>query len=243
MGAVRQVARSLHSRLRADTVDLEELEADGYEALVRAVRDYDSSKGSLNRYIELRCRGAMIDGLRRRMLSTRSQRASGMKEPVLLSLEHELGEDLRVSELVADPDAMTADDVIERVSSVLACSELSDLPQPHLRIAYARFIQSRSQEEVAAAEGVSRKTIAECEDKVRRKLDQADEPTEERPLTAKELKVLRLAAEGASSDETAKRLQKARETVKSQRRAIIAKLRARNIINAVAIAYQRGLLR
>ena len=58
-----------------------------------------------------------------------------------------------------------------------------------------------------------------------------------------ELKVLRLAAEGASSEETARRLRKASETVKSQRRAIIAKLRARNIINAVAIGYQRGLLR
>src|SRR5438034_2557220 len=59
MGAVRQVARSLHSRLRADTIDLEELEADGFEALVRVIRDYDSSKGSLDRYIALRCRGAM----------------------------------------------------------------------------------------------------------------------------------------------------------------------------------------
>jgi RNA polymerase sigma factor (sigma-70 family) len=243
MGAVRQVARSLRSRLRTDTVDLEELEADGFEALVRALRDYDASKGSLNRYIILRCRGAMIDGLRRRMLSTRSQRAKGVKEPTLLSLEQELAEDLRVAELVADPDAMTAEDVIERVSSASACSELAALPKPHRRILFARFVQSRSQEEVAAAEGISRKTVAECEDRVRRKLDQLDETLEERPLTAKELKVLRLAAEGASSAETARRLRKASETVKSQRRAIIAKLRARNIMNAVAIGYQRGLLR
>jgi RNA polymerase sigma factor (sigma-70 family) len=242
MGAVRQVARSLQSRLRADTVDLEELEADGYEALVRALRDFDSSKGSLSRYIEVRCRGAMIDGLRRRMLSTRSQRANGVKEPILLSLEHELAEDLRVAELVADPDALTAEDVIERVSSASACSALAGLPQPQRRIVFARFIQRRSQAEVAAAEGISRKTVAEREGKVRRELDQFDE-TEERPLTAKELKVLRLAAEGASSAETARRLRKARETVKSQRRTIIAKLRARNIINAVAIGYQRGLLR
>ena len=243
MGAVRQVARSLGSRLRADTVDLEELEADGFEALVRALRDYDASKGSLNCYIAVRCRGAMIDGLRRRMLSTRSQRANGVKEPTLLSLEHELGEDLRAAELVADPDAMTAEDVIERVSSAPARSALADLPQPHRRIVFARFIQSRSQEEVAAAEGVSRKTVAECEDKVRRKLHRFNETPKERPLTAKELNVLRLAAEGASSAETAKQLRKASETVKSQRRAIIAKLRARNIINAVAIGYQRGLLR
>jgi two-component system, NarL family, response regulator DesR len=243
MGAVRQVARSLQSRLRADTADIEELEADGFEALVRALRDYDPSKGSLKRYIVLRCRGAMIDGLRRRMLSTRTQRANGVKEPVLLSLEQEVAEDMSIAELVADPDAMTAEDVIERVSSASAYSALAGLPKPHRRIAFARFIQRRSQEEVAAAEGVSRKTVAECEGKVRRELDQFDEATEERPLTTKELNVLRLAAEGASSAETARRLRKASETVKSQRRAIIAKLRARNIINAVAIGYQRGLLR
>lgn len=242
MGAVRHVARSLQSRLRTDTVDIEELEADGFEALVRALRDYDPSKGSLKHYIVLRCRGAMIDGLRRRMLSTRTQRANGVKEPVLLSLEQEVAEDMSIAELVADPDAMTAEDVIERVSSTSAYSALAGLPQPHRRIAFARFIQRRSQEEVAMAEGVSRKTVAEREGKVRRKL-QFDETPGERPLTAKELNVLRLAAEGASSAETARRLRKARETVKSQRRAIIAKLRARNIINAVAIGYQRGLLR
>jgi RNA polymerase sigma factor (sigma-70 family) len=243
MGAVRQVARSLQSRLPASTADLEELEADGFEALVRALRDFDPAKGSLGRYIAVRCRGAMIDGLRRRMLSTRTQRANGVKEPTMVSLDQEIGEDLRVSELVADPDALTADDVIERVSSASARSALAGMPQPHRRIVFARFIQRRTQEEVAEAEGVSRKTIAECETQARHRLDRFADDPQERPLTAKELKVLRLAAEGASSEETAMRLRKASETVKSQRRAIIAKLRARNIINAVAIAYQRGLLR
>ena len=69
-----------------------------------------------------------------------------------------------------------------------------------------------------------------------------DEDPEDEPLTEKELKVLRLAAEGATSAETARRLRKARETVKSQRRTVIAKLRARNMLNAVAIGYKRGLL-
>jgi DNA-binding CsgD family transcriptional regulator len=144
--------------LPAGTFELEELEADGFEALVRAVRDYDSSRGPLGRYVVVRCRGAMIDGLRRRMLTTRTQRANGVEEPVLQRLH--------------------------------------------------KFRQS----------------------------------PEEQPLTARELTVLRFAAEGATSAETAKRLRKACETVKSQRRAIIAKLRARNIIHAVSIGYQRGLL-
>lgn len=242
MAAVRQVARSLRSRLRTDTVDLEELEADGYEALVRAVRDYDPSKGPLRNYVVLRCRGAMIDGLRRRMLSTRTQRANGVEEPVLLSLEHELARDLRIDESLADPEAMTAEDVIERVSSASACSALAGLPQPYRRILFARFVQRRSQQDVATAEGISRKSVAQCEIRVRRRLHHLGESSDEQPLTAKELKVLRLAAEGATSAETARRLRKARETVKSQRRAVIAKLRARNIINAVAIGYQRGLL-
>ena len=54
--------------------------------------------------------------------------------------------------------------------------------------------------------------------------------------------MLRLAAEGATTEETAQRLHRASETVKSQRGTIITKLRARNLVNAVAIAYQRGLL-
>jgi DNA-binding CsgD family transcriptional regulator len=184
----------------------------------------------------------MIDGLRRRMLTTRAQRTNGVDEPLLLPLEHATADDPRIDEILADPDAMTAEDVIERVSSASACSALARLPKPYRRILFARFVQSRSQQDVAAAEGVSRKTIAQCEIQVRRRLHQFGESPEEQPLTAKELKVLRLAAEGATSAETARRLRKARETVKSQRRAVIAKLRARNMLNAVAIGYKRGLL-
>jgi RNA polymerase sigma factor (sigma-70 family) len=242
MRAVRQVARSLRSRLRTDTVDLEELEADGFEGLVRALHDYDPTKGPLLQYICLRCRGAMIDGLRRRMLSTRTQRTNGIDEPLLLPLEQVTAEDLRIDEVIADPDALTAEDVIERVSSASACSALADLPKSQRRILFARFVESRSQEDVAEEQGVSRKTVAQCETEVRRRLHHLAESADEQPLTDKELKVLRLAAEGATSAETARRLRKASETVKSQRRAVITKLRARNMLNAVAIGYKRGLL-
>jgi RNA polymerase sigma factor (sigma-70 family) len=242
MDVVRQVARSLRRRLRTDT-DLEELEADGFEGLVRAMRHYDASKGPVIPYIVLRCRGAMIDGLRRRMLTGRTEQARGDERPIVLSLDHELGDGLRIEELVADPDAATADDVIERVSSASLRPELVALPPRYRRIVFARFVQRRSQQEVATAEGVSRKTIAQFEFRIRRRLHHLGESTDERPLTGKELKVLRLAAQGATTDETARYLRKACETVKSQRRAIIAKLRARNIMNAVAIGYQRGLLR
>ncbi len=242
MGLVRQVARALRSKLRTDSVDLEELEADGFEGLVRALRDYDPMKGPLLAYIGLRCRGAMIDGLRRRMLSTRAQRSDGINEPLLLSLEQTAADDLRLDEVIADPDALTAEDVIERVNSASVRSALADLPKSHRRILFARFVESRSQEDVAAEQGVSRKTVAQCETDVRRRLHHLAESSEEQPLTDKELKVLRLAAEGATSAETARRLRKASETVKSQRRAVITKLRARNMLNAVAIGYKRGLL-
>jgi RNA polymerase sigma factor (sigma-70 family) len=242
MGTVRKIARSLRSRLRTDTVELEELEADGYEALVRAVNDYDASKGPLVGYIFVRCRGAMIDGLRRRMLSTRTQQANGIREPLVLPLDQPVVDGLRLDDALEDPNATTADDVIERVDSASACSELAALPRRYRRILFARFLQDRSRHDVARAEGVSAKTVAQYEMRVRRQLHHLEENAEEQPLTAKELKVLRLAAEGATSAETARRLRKARETVKSQRQAIIVKLRARNIINAVAIGYQRGLL-
>jgi RNA polymerase sigma factor (sigma-70 family) len=242
MGVVRGLARSLRARLRTDTVELEELEADGYEALVRAVNAYDATKGPLLPYVLVRCRGAMIDGLRRRMLSTRGQRANGFEEPAVISLEQELSNDLQLAGIVADANATTAEDVIERVSSAAACSELAALPRPYRRILFWRFLEGRSQEDVAKSEGVSRRFIAHCELRIRRRLRDLDDSSEEQPLTAKELKVLRLAAEGASSAETAKRLRKGRETVKSQRRTIIAKLQARNIINAVAIGYRSGLL-
>jgi RNA polymerase sigma factor (sigma-70 family) len=242
MDIVRRLAGSLRRRLPPGRAELEELEGDGFEALARALRDYDSSKGPLVPYIVLRCRGAMIDGLRRKTFSSRNDQAQGVEGPLLLSLEHELCEGLRIEELLADPHAATAEDVIERVGSTNVGPELAALPRRCRRIAIARFVQNRSQEDVATAEGISRTTVQKLELRIRRRLHDVGESTEGEPLTSKELKVLRLAAEGASSEETARRLRKAYETVKAQRRSIIAKLRARNIVNAVAIGYKLGLL-
>lgn len=175
MDVVRGLARGLARRLRTDAVVIEELEADGFEALVKALKDYESSKGPLVPYIILRCRGAMTDGLRRRMLITREDRRAGVTEP-------------------------------------------------------------------AVAEGISQSRLAQIESRIRRRLKGVAGIADSGQLTPKELTVLRLAAEGASAAETAKRLSKAVETVKSQRCAIISKLHARNMTNAVAISYQLGLL-
>ncbi len=96
MDVVRDVAEALGRRLRADTGDIEEFEADGFEALVKAVRDYDSSKGPLTPYIVLRCRGAMIDGLRKKMLISRKDREAGVSEPAVISLDVEVADGVRL---------------------------------------------------------------------------------------------------------------------------------------------------
>jgi DNA-binding CsgD family transcriptional regulator len=65
---------------------------------------------------------------------------------------------------------------------------------------------------------------------------------EGRPLTTTELEVLTAAADGLSAQETADKLLKSRHTVVAQRRAIQAKLGARNLSNAIALAYRRRVL-
>ena len=62
------------------------------------------------------------------------------------------------------------------------------------------------------------------------------------PLSEMELTVLKSSAAGETSRETAKRLRKSTETVKTQRRAVIAKLKARNMCHALSKAYRLGIL-
>jgi RNA polymerase sigma factor (sigma-70 family) len=243
MDVVRDVARKLARRLRHATVDLDDLEADGFEALVKALRDYDSSRGPLTPYIVLRCRGAMNDGLRKRMLLSRRDRDAGATEPAVVSLEHEVSDGLRLIDVLPDPTAPPADTAVERAARPAIPLQVAKLPKRYQRILLARYLYRRSLSEIASAEGVSTGRVSKMEMYIRSRIARAARPDDADELTQKELTVLKLAADGASAAETAKRLHKALETVKSQRRAIIAKLRARNITNAVAISYQQGLLR
>jgi DNA-binding CsgD family transcriptional regulator len=61
-------------------------------------------------------------------------------------------------------------------------------------------------------------------------------------LSPPELEVLESAAAGLSAAETARTLIKSEHTIVSHRRALQAKLGARNLPHAVAIAYQLRLL-
>ena len=62
-------------------------------------------------------------------------------------------------------------------------------------------------------------------------------------LTPPELEVLRAAAEGMSAEETAQRLTKSAGTVRTQRKNVLAKLRARNMAQAVWLGCKKGYLR
>jgi LuxR family quorum sensing-dependent transcriptional regulator len=64
-----------------------------------------------------------------------------------------------------------------------------------------------------------------------------------KPLSAPELDVLRAAADGLSAKETAEKLVKSQHTVIAQRRAVQAKLGARNLTHAIALAFQTRVLR
>jgi DNA-binding NarL/FixJ family response regulator len=61
-------------------------------------------------------------------------------------------------------------------------------------------------------------------------------------LTPRMRDVLRAAARGANERETAGELCIAPGTVKSVRAAVLVRLGARNIVEAVAIAYRTGVL-
>lgn len=61
-------------------------------------------------------------------------------------------------------------------------------------------------------------------------------------LSRPELDVLRAAADGLSAIETAERLFKSKHTIVTQRRSLQAKLGARNLPHAVALAYELRLL-
>jgi DNA-binding CsgD family transcriptional regulator len=65
---------------------------------------------------------------------------------------------------------------------------------------------------------------------------------EGKPLSEPELEVLRAAADGLSAQETADRLVKSHHTIATQRRALQAKLGARNLPHAIALGFRRKML-
>lgn len=62
-------------------------------------------------------------------------------------------------------------------------------------------------------------------------------------MSPRELHVLYLASKGMSAKQMARALGISEETVKTHRKHAIARMDAKNIVHAVAIAYERGMLK
>jgi DNA-binding NarL/FixJ family response regulator len=71
---------------------------------------------------------------------------------------------------------------------------------------------------------------------------QAKEPFSRPPLTARELEVLELIAEGLENREIGVRLFVSEETVKTHLRSILAKLNARSRAHATALGFRYGYI-
>jgi DNA-binding CsgD family transcriptional regulator len=62
-------------------------------------------------------------------------------------------------------------------------------------------------------------------------------------MSPRQFEVIALAAQGLSTEQAARLMKVNHETLKSTRRRAIKKLGAANITHAVAIAYERGMLK
>lgn len=77
---------------------------------------------------------------------------------------------------------------------------------------------------------------------VRDYLDRGGEPGSEDPLTPREVEILKLVAEGYTSDEIAETLVISRKTVDRHRANILEKLRMRDRVDLTRYAIRRGLI-
>lgn len=62
-------------------------------------------------------------------------------------------------------------------------------------------------------------------------------------MSPRELQVIQLSAKGLNAKQMARELGLSEETIKTHRKLAIARLDAKNIVHAVAIAYKRGMLK
>jgi DNA-binding NarL/FixJ family response regulator len=77
---------------------------------------------------------------------------------------------------------------------------------------------------------------------VRDYLDRGGDPASEDPLTPREIEVVKLVAEGYTSDEIAETLVISRKTVDRHRANILEKLRMRDRVDLTRYAIRRGLI-
>jgi RNA polymerase sigma factor for flagellar operon FliA len=253
---VRSLARRL-LRAAPASETLDDLEGDGYEALIHALSTFDRDKGAtLAGWISVRVRGAMIDGMRRRHPGPFRRRdvRERLGSIEFVSLDAPLTRagadaDLTLAEVLEDREAVPVADVVEDRGQValqrrVVRRALDNLSKREQRILVMRHVGEMTAAEVAACEGLSEGSVHRIERFAQIKAAAATRPPARRVdgLSAHELEVLEDAAAGATARETAKRLRRSAETIKSHRKAAIEKLGARNMCQAVSNAHRLGIL-
>jgi DNA-binding CsgD family transcriptional regulator len=158
---------------------------------------------------------------------------------------------LTLEETLADVTAIPVDEQVEERDHMAArrsrlSAALEKLSEREKRILVLRHVREMSVAEVAACEGVTEGRIHRIERDARIKAggvaSSATSSNDPYRLSEIELKVLQSTAAGDTTLETAKRLRRSIQTVKTHRSAVIKKLRARNMCHALAKAYQVGIL-
>jgi RNA polymerase sigma factor FliA len=223
---VRRVARRISKRSRAcPAVDFDDLVQAGTMGLLEAAERFDPRHGvTFRAFAKKRVIGAMYDELRRLdrlSAATVSLEAAGSNDgkPLAEVVEHSRADSL--TDLEASAGLTHTKRLDQRHRLVLAC-------------AAAGYRQT----EIGVMLGVSPSRVRQLLDKIR----SADGADAQKPLSEREREVLAATADGLTAKEVADELAISPATVQDHRRNAASKLGARNTINAVAVAYEQGLL-
>jgi RNA polymerase sigma factor FliA len=263
---VKRLAWRVHRRVPSH-VDRRDLVSSGMVGLLAAVDGYDPEYSDVfAAYAAPRIFGAIIDSLRKNDLVPRSARERG-DEIQVLSLEEPLPQNgtgqapPSMGETIPDAGAEDpATSVVERETLRAALCELSERERQIVALHYFGDMSFASLANLVGVTPTRLRTIhAQAMARLQQLLEEPlegedgdalhEENATTKPaptgdvLTPAELDVLRAAAEGMSADETADQLIKSTGTIRTQRKSVLAKLRARNMAEAVWVACKQGYLR
>jgi len=126
----------------------------------------------------------------------------------------------------------TDSDVLPAIEAGATGYLLKDTPREEL----LRAVRAAHRGEAVLSPAVAGRLMGSVRDR------SSEQATPQEALSARELQVLRLVAEGATNRDAAKQLFISEATVKTHLLHIYAKLEVRDRASAVAAGYQRGLL-
>ena len=225
---VRRLARRVSRQTRGATaVDFDDLVQVGALGLLEAAGRFDPAYGvSFKTFAKKRVLGAMYDELRR-LEPHHDERAVSFDAAPVAADGHPLAE--------AVPDPRAPQPAVDTWESPLA--DVERLTKRH-RFVLGRTAAGYRQAEIATMLGISTS-------RVRQLLKEActpDRQDERKPLSDREFEVLDASAHGLTAKEIGDQLIISPATVQDHRRSVTAKLAAKNITHAVAVAYEKGLL-